>query len=263
MRMDRRKNKQLFTLIIVIATIILIAVGSTFAYFTATISSEENAVSFGAAVFTMDLEDDTSLLKTQLIPSAEKYVDASTIQRLDENGEFIKPYRENEQFVYEETACIDDNLNEICSIYSFTVINTMTDMDLPLYITLIPTINTFENLYFKVVDEDKNVVMERTPVKNETTDSTANNEDNENNNNNQNAVVLTGIKDLPKATKEEATDEIIPSKAKYSIILWILETGDNQTAKDGGQIFAATLNVMAGGPDGGGITGVFSAGGTE
>ena len=143
MRMDRRKNKQLFTLIIVIATIILIAVGSTFAYFTATISSEENAVSFGAAVFTMDLEDDTSLLKTQLIPSAEKYVDASTIQRLDENGEFIKPYRENEQFVYEETACIDDNLNEICSIYSFTVINTMTDMDLPLYITLILSLSIF------------------------------------------------------------------------------------------------------------------------
>ena len=87
--MDGRKNKLIFTLIVIVATVILLAVGSTFAYFTATISSEENAVSFGAAVFTMDLEDDFSLIKTQLIPSAEKYVDASTIYRLEENKNFM------------------------------------------------------------------------------------------------------------------------------------------------------------------------------
>ena len=147
--MDGRKNKIIFTLIVIIATIILLAVGSTFAYFSATIASEENAVSFGAAVFTMDLKDDISLIKTQLIPSAEKYVDASTIYRLDENKNFIKPYRLDEEFIYKETACIDDNLNEICSIYTFTIINPMTTTEFPTKVTLNPAVNSFSNLYFK------------------------------------------------------------------------------------------------------------------
>lgn len=252
--MDKKKKKIIFILIITIATIILIAVGSTFAYFSATIASEENAVSLGAAVFTLDLEDDTSLIKTQVIPSAEKYVDMSTIQRLDENRNFIKPYRENGDLIVEKTACVDDNLNEICSIYTFTVINTMTDMDLPLYVTLNPTINTFENLYFKVVDEEKNVVMEGTPIKNEQAET---------NEEASNIVALTGINTLPKATNDQDTGNIIPSKATYSIIIWIMETGKDQTPQDSGQIFAATLNIMASGSDGQGITGVFSAGGIE
>lgn len=253
--MNQKKKKLIFTLIVIIASIILLAVGSTFAYFSATIASEEGAVSFGAAVFTMDLEDDISLIKTKLIPSAEKYVDASTIKRLDENGNFVKPSRINDEFVYAETACIDDNLNEICSIYTFTVINSMTEMELPLYVTLIPTINTFENLHIKVVDEEKNVLMEKTPVKTEElTDS---------NDENKNIVALKGIKTLPAATKDNASGEIIPTKATYSIIMWIDETGKNQTEQDSGQIFAGKINIMASGEDGGGITGVFSAGGTE
>lgn len=256
--MDGRKNKLIFTLIVIVATVILLAVGSTFAYFTATISSEENAVSFGAAVFTMDLKDDISLIKTQLIPSAEKYVDASTIYRLDENKNFIKPYRLNEEFVYKETACIDDNLNEICSIYTFTVINPMENMELPLYVTLIPSVNTFENLHIKVVDEEKNVIMEKTPVKFGDPEISGETPDEK-----EVAVPLTGIKPLPEATIDEETKELIASKATYSIIMWIDETGSNQTKQDSGQMFAGKINIMASDEKGGGITGVFSAAGTE
>ena len=256
--MDNKKNKLIFTLIVIAATIILLTVGSTFAYFNATIASEENAVSFGAAVFTMDLEDDTSLIKTQLIPSAEKYVDASTIQRLDENKNFIKPHRIDEEFIYEETACIDDNLNEICSIYTFTILNPMDNMELPLYVTLIPSVNTFENLHIKLVDEEKNVIMGKTPVKSENLG-----EQQEPTDEKSIAVPLTGIKPLPAATKDEATNEIIPSQATYSIIMWIDETGKNQTKQDSGQVFGGKINIMASDEKGGGITGVFSAAGTE
>lgn len=255
--MDQKKKKILFILIVGIASIILLAVGSTFAYFSATVASEENAVSFGAAVFTMDLEDDISLIKTKLIPSAEKYVDASTIQRLDENKDFIKPRRENDEFIYAETACIDDNLNEICSIYTFTIINSMTDMDLPLYVTLIPTINTFENLHIKLVDEEKNVIMEKTSVKSHEIENVEEDEIT------KISVPLTGIKELPAASEDTETGEVIPSKATYSIIMWIDETGSNQTKEDSGQMFAGKINIMASGADGSGITGVFSAAGTE
>jgi predicted ribosomally synthesized peptide with SipW-like signal peptide len=73
--MSKKKKKQLFILIIFIAAIILITIGSTFAYFSATVSSVENAVSMTAAEFKVELTDDTSLIKSSLIPSAELYVD--------------------------------------------------------------------------------------------------------------------------------------------------------------------------------------------
>ena len=128
--MDKRKKKQIFTLIVFVAIIILIGVGSTFAYFNANVSSEESAIDIGAAVFEVDLQDDTSLIKSNIIPSKEKYVNMA-IERLDENGNFIKPYEEDGKTITDQTVCIDDNLNEICSIYTFTVKNTMTDIELP------------------------------------------------------------------------------------------------------------------------------------
>jgi len=86
--MDKKKKKLIFSLIVFIAIIILMIVGSTFAYFSATISSAENAVSFKAAEYKLSLVDDNSLMKSRIIPSAEKYVDMS-INRLDENKPVI------------------------------------------------------------------------------------------------------------------------------------------------------------------------------
>ena len=77
------------------------------------------------------------------------------------------------------------------------------------------------------------------------------------------SVPLTGIKPLPAATIDEETKELIASKATYSIIMWIDETGSNQTKQDSGQIFAGGIIVEASGADGNGITGVFTAGGVD
>ena len=269
--MDERKKKQIFTFLIAIATAILLLVGSTFAYFSATVNSEIGAVGMVSAVFSLDMDDDTSLIKNQLIPSAEKYVDMSTIERLDENGDFVKPYNENDELVIEETACVDDNKNEICSIYTFTVINTMTDMDLPLYITLNPQINSFQNLYFKVLDEDKNVIMTKTKMEsnittedNITGDITTGEPNEEEKDPRLGTIVLTDVNEvLPRATEKEGTDEVLPSTVTYSIVMWIDEIGKDQTEADSNQMFAATLNVFTSPEDGKGITGMFSAVGIE
>ena len=77
------------------------------------------------------------------------------------------------------------------------------------------------------------------------------------------AVPLKNFKTLPKATKDPNTDEIIPSSATYSIILWIDEIDANQTAADAGKMFAGTINIMSGSENGTGITGVFSVVGVE
>lgn len=249
--MNNIKIQKFFLLFIMIANIIIISIGATFAYFGAVTSSDENVIALEAAVFELDLEEDISLLKTQVIPADELYIDYGTTQRIDENKNFIKPYEENGQLITKETVCIDDNLNEICSIYTFTVINPMTDMELPLYITIKPSINTFENLYFKVLDENKNIIQNKKRIKEEgQTDERI-------------PVALENIKTLPKATKDPKTGEVIPSKATYSIVVWIQETGKNQTQQDSGKLFAATLNIMSSDSSGNGISGVFSIGGTE
>ena len=249
--MNNKNFANKFLIFIMVANIFIVTIGATFAYFGAVTRSEEDAIALEAAVFEFDLTEDTSLIRANVIPSKELYVDYSVLQRLDENKNFIIPYEENGKLITKETVCIDDNLNEICSIYTFTVSNPMTTMELPMYITIKPAVNTFENLYFKVLDEDKNIIMDKTPMKAEgQTDEKI-------------PVALENIKTLPKATVDPDTKEIIPSQATYSIVMWIQETGKDQTKQDSGKIFAATLNAMVSGENGSGITGVFSVGGTE
>ena len=261
--MSKKKKKQLFILIIFISAIILITIGSTFAYFSATVSSVENAVSMTAAEFKVELTDDTSLIKSSLIPSAELYVDRATILRLDEQKNFIKPYEQNGELVKEKTACIDDNLQEICSIYTFTIINPMKNTDLPVYVTLNPTVNSFKNLYFKVVDAEKNVVQEATHIVDDreyTYDT--NGQKVYESGSRISPIPLTGINiTLPKATEENGT--LIPSSATFSIILWVMETGSDQTREDASQVFAGAISIQSSGANGGGITGMLTAGGEE
>ena len=276
--MDKKKKKIIFSLIVLIAIIILMIIGSTFAYFSATISSEENAVSLTTAVYKLSLIDDSSLIKTRVIPSAEKYVDMS-IDRLDENGNFIKPYEENGTLVTDQTVCVDDNLNEICSLYTFTIQNPMTDMELPLYVTLVPSVNTFTNLKYKVIERvysektgyQVNEVIGATPLVDDRYEIDPNTggyvKDSSGNKIEKpgfstlttSPLVLGGInKTLPKAT-----DKNTPSEVTYSIVIWVDEIKANQTTQDSGQVFAGGIVVNASGADGKGITGVFSAGGVE
>ena len=63
--MDKSKK---FVLFIMIVNIFVVTVGATFAYFGAITNSDENVINFEAAVFEMGLEEDTSLIKREVIP---------------------------------------------------------------------------------------------------------------------------------------------------------------------------------------------------
>lgn len=269
--MNEKKKKTILYILVAIALVILIGVGSTFAYFTATISSAENAVNVTAAEFKLLLEDDVELIKSNIIPSEEKYVDMA-INRRDTDGSLKKPYQDLDtgKTINEGTTCIDDNLNEICSVYTFTIINPMTNNDVPLYVTLNPSVNNFENLYYKVIDNEGNVVISAKRLMDDRyqigEDGTFLKNENGELIKKDNfdtlkisPVVLTEINtSLPKAI-----DETTPSKVTYSIVMWIMETNTPQNESDSGKVFAATLKVSASGTDGKGITGIISASGTE
>ena len=265
---ENRNKKVLLIFIFFIATVILVAVGSTFAYFSTMVSSDEGAINARAAEFRLGLIDDTSLIKSNVIPSEEQYVDASTkgygnipSRYNTETGEFLKPYDDGEgNLVRAGTACIDDNLNEICSIYTFTLVNELTETDIPLYITLNPTVNTFENLYFKVLDSELNEVISKTHL---VDDREYTIDENNNKVYAQDAVISPIVLTNLNTTLPRAVDDETPSTVTYSIIMWIDENNKNQNETDGGKIFASTLNARASGTDGGGITGVISAAGTD
>lgn len=257
--MNDNDKKTLFAFILIFCSIILFTIGGTFAYFTASINSENEAISVGSAEFKIEFDDDTSLIKENLIPSLEDYVDI-TSRRVDANGNFLKPYVYDDVEHKENTACIDDNKNAICSIYTFTIGNPMTSIDLPLYIRLIPSINTFENLYFKVLDENLNEVIAATHIYDDR-DYTLDEEENKiyDEDSKMSPVVLSNI----SKTIDKAIDENTPSIVKYSIVLWINEIGNPQNNEDSGKLFAAKIEINAGGPDGKGISGVISTHGTE
>jgi len=276
--MGNNKTKSLFISIIYIATFIVTIIGSTLAYFSATTTSKENAVSLEAAVYEIDLIDDTSLIKAQIIPSAEKYVDIA-IRRLDEDGNFLKPYKENGKTITDKTVCIDDNLNEICSIYTFTITNPMPNMDLPIRVYIKPTINTFTNMKYKVVKiieneskeyevkeltEGRWLVDDRYEIDEETGGYVKDENGYKIEKPNFaelpiSTIYIDGINEtLPKATNPNK-----PSSATFSIVMWVEEIYIDQTKQDSGQIFAGGIIVETGNEDSGGITGVFSAGGVD
>ena len=276
--MDNKKKKTTFLLIILMATTILLIIGTTFAYFSASISSEENAVSLKSAEFAIELKDDPSLLKSHIIPTAEKYVDMA-VNRLDKDGNFRKPIEDGDIKLSASTVCIDDYLNEICSVYTFTVQNPMTDIDLPLSVSIVPSVHTFTNLKFKVIERvytEENgyqvkELMGATPLLDDRYEIdtakgkyvlNADGEKIEKDNFANLKPTPIPLSELEK-TIPRAKDAQTPGEATLSIVLWVDETKSDQTKQDSGKIFAGGIIVNTDGANGHGITGVFSAGGVE
>ena len=81
--MEEIKKKIIFRVIVVIAIIILIGVGSTFAYFTATITAE-NVVSLGAAEFEIDFIRQAMLVNEKAMQKACAEKDTNWIDNLSQ-----------------------------------------------------------------------------------------------------------------------------------------------------------------------------------
>ena len=81
--MNNKKTALIF--IVIVAMVILIISGATFAWFSALISSENNAVNLSSATLDISLVEDLSLIKGRVIPSAEEYVDIASKYR-NESG---------------------------------------------------------------------------------------------------------------------------------------------------------------------------------
>lgn len=114
--MEKKKSNVFYTFI-GIATLLITVIGATFAYFSAVISSANNAIYANAAVIELTMTENHSGINFQLIPIDE------SVEEFDDKGAFIGV---NDSDIPRDMNCVDSDGNEFCSVFEFTVKNPST-----------------------------------------------------------------------------------------------------------------------------------------
>ena len=273
--MENRKGSGIFLGVIGVATLIVAIIGATFAFFGANAASNESAITAQGAVLKLGYTDEKGGLKYNLIPAAD-YL--ALFAGMNEDEWFGED---------EEKRCIDENGNEICGIYEFTIGNPSFTTQQGLYgnvkVAVGDEATKFANLYFAVYDENKEQVIGPTNF----ADADA-----------EGVIALTELtQDLIPSSQDAGTDgkgkegfdEMDPSTytkvcktskestevflgteatedkpctisnvRTYEMIVWIHETDSDQTEADSGKMFAAGINFTSAN-DKTGVTGIISA----
>lgn len=247
--MENKKGSEIFLGVIGVATLLVAIIGATFAFFSANAASDPSAIGATGASLKLGYDDNTTLLKTHLIPSTKEIAHYSTTQA---------HYQDDTSKI-----CIDDNGNEICSYYTFNIGNPSFTTKQDLYGTLTPASNDMTNLMFMIMDETGAVVVQPKAITGTT------------------AIDLPELYQKLETTDEtEATskgdfDETKPSTypvkcvydgtsctetnvRTYTLVLWINETNSDQTELDSGKVFAGGITFTSANSTSG-VTGVISA----
>ena len=159
---SENKGRGLFYAVIAVATFIIMAVGATFAYFTATTSSANSSVKTGSTTLKLKyISYEGGWMKNDLIPANTEVTEYSfenqndtTIKADDEASE------EKKYTTLKNGLCKDDFGNSICSVYVFQVKN---DANSPQTVSLnvVSEVNQFASLNamayeVSLSDENKN-----------------------------------------------------------------------------------------------------------
>lgn len=264
--MENKKGNGIFLGVIGVATLIVAIIGATFAYFSASTNSADSAISVNSTQLSLGFKDNTTQLKTNLIPASD------TIAKFGAT---------NASHIASKGTCIDDNGNEVCGVYDFFVGNPSGTTAQKIYANITVVTNSFNNLYFTILDETGEVVIPATSFKFES-DST--NTDSAGTKQNANKTVTYTQKEDKAVLELKALEQTLlasPSAVadgdkndaskytlkeigtdknfrKYKVIIWIRESGKDQTTADAGQAFSAGINITTGG-SGTGVTGVIAA----
>ena len=265
--MENKKGNGIFLGVIGVATLIVAIIGATFAYFSASTNSADSAISVNSTQLSLGFSDNTTQLKTNLIPATD---------------EIAKFGATNTEHIASKGACIDDNGNEVCGVYDFFVGNPSGTTAQKIYANITVVTNTFANLYFTILDETGTAVIPATSFKFDSDDT--NKTAGETKTNANGTVTYTTTKDgkavlelkaleqtlLASPTEVAADNKNDASKytlkesgtdknfRKYKVIIWIRESGGDQTDADAGKAFSAGINITTEG-SGTGVTGVIAA----
>ena len=136
---NERKGRGLFYGVIAVATFIIMAVGATFAYFTATTQSGSSSVQTRSTTLNLKFISYNDAWKsTDLIP-AEDYIVAHSF--MNQNDTTLVDSTKNNNIL-----CRDDSGSSVCSVYVFQVYNSNSSKQ-SLSVSLGSTNNEFINLW--------------------------------------------------------------------------------------------------------------------
>lgn len=223
--MENKNGSGIFLGVIGVATLVVAIIGATFAFFSATTNSAENAISTSSTTLGLNYVDDTGTkLSTSLIPASETVATYGAIS---------KTYLATEG----KSQCVDDNGNDVCSVYQFTVTNPNATTSQAIDFTLKVVTNEFTNLKYKIYSGSVSDALDTgaTPVV---------------------AAANFGAKDS-ETTLSALSQTLAPSgSVTYTMVIWVNETGNDQTSADSGKSFSAGLTVTSG--SGQGVTGIIA-----
>ena len=264
--MENRKGNEIFLGVVGVATLLVAIIGATFAYFSASAQSGNEAITVQSTVLNLGYSDVTDELSTNLIPASNDIaLYAGTNETWISGGEISEGY-------YGQGLCKDDNKNEVCGIYTFTIGNPNFTTAMNISGEIVSTKNEFKNIWFAIYDEENKQVV--APTKFEETGKSV-----KLTNLNQQLVGSsldtgkTPEKDADSfdsedpttytrvdATGAEITDDkvkIAANRRTYKVVIWVQETDEDQTEDDSGKILTAAIKFSTG--SGSGVTGVIAA----
>lgn len=261
--MENKNRSGIFLGVIGVATLIVAIIGATFAYFTATAGSADDEVTAGSTRLALGYEDTSKTnLKANLIPAADNIAIYAANNQPGTGPEANK-------------QCVDDNANEVCSVYEFTIGNPNKTTAQTLYFSLTGVENNFKNLYYAVYEIDADGELVATPAIAAAALPAAEGTD---------KVIALGALNQTLAPSKAAADADVNlndkltdpasytlytqeiggvtqyNKRTYRLILWIHEAGEDNVGNDEEKDFSATLLIST--SDGNtGVTGQIEAAG--
>lgn len=277
--MENKKGSGIFLGVIGVATLIVAIIGATFAFFSATTNSAEGAITATGAILKLGFEEDSTGLNQHLIPATYRIAEFAALDKtyINEGGTRAQ-------------ECLDDNQNEVCGVYYFTVGNPSATTQQDLYGSVVVSSNTFANLMFQVYDETDTAVLESPvnflaadsetkainlgklavlpPSKSDDSNNDGVIDDKDNNKTFDAAKPSTYTKictygemydhDGKGETEQQRCTET--NVRTYKLVLWINEIGSDQTALDGGEVATMAAGVrLTSASDTQGVTGIISA----
>lgn len=260
--MENKKGSGIFLGVIGVATLIVAIIGATFAFFSAQANSAEQAITATGAVLQLAFTEDNSGLNQHLIPSADNLAEFAAF-----DPTHIGENRANE--------CLDDNKNEICGVYNFTIGNPSFTTKQDLYGKIVVANNSFTNLVFQLYDETETPLLTGAKNFNDNEemvidlgwlaalapsslddtngDGTADTRDD------GTTFDPTKPETFKKVCTYNGTDCKETNVRNYKLVMWIHEIGSDQTEMDSNGATMAAGVVLTSASDTEGVTGVISA----
>ena len=260
--MENKRGSEIFLGVVGVTTLLVAIIGATFAYFSATAQSTNEAVKVQTTTLSLGYDDVTTRLKTAMIPSAYGIAEYAAFdptwvvpgQQVDGDANGDGEVAEGEK-ITTKGECLDQSGNQICSIYEFYIGNPSTSTSMNITGKITAVTNEFTNLMFAIYDESGKQVVAPKKMPESQKSVTLPELDQE----------LIGYADVATAS---GYDESKPSTYKvtgdatkgektnvrhYTMLIWLNEAGASNV-EEAGKIFTAGISFDTG--SGSGVTGV-------